>query len=474
MRKSIGLKLFATMMTLVLVMILLLWFFQIIFLDRFYLSLQMNELTKKSNTIITRLEQLSSLDEINNNDEIIDELNSFSNSRNLSIALLDNRGNTFYQSLTGYEQQAPMMLNRYKNEFFNQIEQGQQIRTTITHPRFSNEFMLIGLPIKINNEVSGALFLTMPIAQVQDTVDILSRQLLYITIILLIIAILLAFVLSRNFTKPILEIERVARKMSYGDLSVRVKSKRNDEIGQLALTINDMGKELSKTEQLRKDLIANVSHELRTPLSLIKGYAETIKDVTGDIKEKRDRQLGIIIDESDRLSLLVNEILSLSRLQAGSIPMEFSAFEIGKTIEQMKKRFEGICESLSIDLHTEVISNLFVVGDEQHIEQVLYNFINNAINHTGEGGRISISMSDLEKTVKIEVSDTGTGIPEEALKHIWDRFYKVESSKRKKGIGTGLGLAIVKSILDAHKVPYGVISSEGKGTTFWFELGKNI
>lgn len=474
MKKGIGLKLFSTMMALVLVMILLLWLFQIVFLDKFYLSLQMNELTKKSNTIITQLEDLSSLEEINNDKELIDELDSFSNSRNLSIDLLDNKGNAVYQSSTGNEQQSPMMLNRYKNEFFHEIEQGQQVRTIVNHPRFGNEFMLIGLPITIDNEISGALFLTMPVAQVQDTIDILSRQLLYITIILLIIAVLLAFVLSRNFTKPILEIERVARKIASGDLAVRVKGKRNDEIGQLALTINDMGKELSKTEELRKDLIANVSHELRTPLSLIKGYAETIKDVTGDNKEKRDKQLGIIIDESDRLSLLVNEILNLSRLQAGSISMVFKDFKIGKAIEQIKKRFEGICESLHIDLHAEVESDILVIGDEQHIEQVLYNFINNAVNHTDEGGIINISMSNLDRTVKIEVSDTGTGISEEALNHIWDRFYKVESSKRKKGTGTGLGLAIVKSILDAHKASYGVISTEGKGTTFWFELEKKI
>jgi signal transduction histidine kinase len=300
----------------------------------------------------------------------------------------------------------------------------------------------------------------------------MKKQLVYITLILIAATLLLSFLLSRSFTKPILDITKVSMAMAAGNLSARINSKRKDEIGRLAETINFMGNELTKTEQLRKDLIANVSHELRTPLSLIKGYAETIRDVSGKDEEKRERHLGIIIDESDRLSGIVEDILNLSQMQAGYVDLKLERIRMDEMLERLVKRYEILSESTGVGIACDKAAEVFVEGDEARIEQVIYNLINNAYNHSPKGSVIHINTTERGNKVRVEVSDSGEGIPQDELQNIWERFYKVDKSGKRKRAGTGLGLAIVKSILDAHGAAYGVDSLPGSGATFWFELKK--
>jgi len=234
-----------------------------------------------------------------------------------------------------------------------------------------------------------------------------------------------------------------------------------------------MGQQLSKIEQLRKDLIANVSHELRTPLSLIRGYAETIRDVTGNVPDKREKQLGIIIEETERLGKIVDDILNLSQLQTGYLSLNKSRFPIMKTLAAVVKRYDVLSQKTGVQIVLQGSSDGLVEADEARIEQVLYNLINNGFNHTPRGGTITVNAIDGLKAVRVEVSDTGSGIPEEDLPHIWDRYYKAEkASGKRRAAGTGLGLAIVKSVLEAHQAAYGVESKREVGTTFWFELKK--
>ena len=310
----------------------------------------------------------------------------------------------------------------------------------------------------------------MPLLPVKDAVVIIKRQLVYICIILFITALLLSFMLARTFIRPILGITRAAGKMASGDLSVRLKTKSKDEIGRLSMAINHLGEELAKIEQLRRDFIANVSHELRTPLSLIRGYAETIRDVTGRNEEKREKQLAIIIDETERLTKIVNDILDLSQMQSGIIRLNQEEFNLGRTISDVVGRYEIFCEKTSIGINVDNNECVTVRGDEARIQQVLYNLLNNAFNHSQPGSFISVGVSVGNGVVRVEVTDTGEGIPEEDIQHIWDRYYKADKSAGNKRIGTGLGLAIVKNILDAHNSKYGVESVMGEGTTFWFEI----
>ena len=464
--KSIGFKLWAGMMALVLVVLILLWLFQIVFLESFYTRMRIADIKNEGAAIAQLLYD-------GNKAEFEDKLEAFAFNNNLSVELLAPDKNIIYTTgSTGVNGQMPMQRNIARTEAFQEVLSGKEILLPLSHPRFGNKFILIGLPVKQSGQLSAVLLMNMPLAPVEDTALILKWQLFYITLTLLAAALLLSFFLARSFTRPILEIKKVSETMASGDFSARVLLKKQDEIGQLAETINYLGQQLAKIEQLRKDLIANISHELRTPLSIIRGYAETIRDVTGNAPEKRGKQLGIIIEETERLSKIVDDILNLSQLQAGSSQLNKSRFLIRDVLEAVVKRYDVLSEKTGVQVVLQDANLALLDADEKRIEQVLHNLINNGIKHTPPGGTVTVKAIDRMNVVRIEISDTGSGIPEKDLPHIWDRYYKAKKTTGNSSLGTGLGLAIVKSVLEAHQAAYGVDSKNQVGTTFWFELKK--
>jgi signal transduction histidine kinase len=463
--RSIRLKLWAGMMTLVVIVLILLWLFQIVFLENFYTRMKVNDIKEKTIAVT----ELLNADQT---EDFRDQMDILAYENSMSIELLDMNGNIVYETnSSGTVGKMHGMMNSLRAQIYEKALTGQESATTMTHPRFGNEFMLIGIPVYINQELTGGLLLSFPLAPVEDTAAILQRQLFYISLILLVAASLLSFLLARTFTRPIVDIEKAAAQMADGDFSARINVKQQDEIGQLAKTINYLGQQLSQIDEMRKDLIANVSHELRTPLSLIRGYAETLRDVTGNDADKREKQLGVIIEEAERLSRMVDDILNLSRLQSGHFELNKSVFSISKLAGNVAKRYDLLSKQRDVSIIMEMSDEQLVEADAARIEQVLYNLINNAFNNTDAGGTITIRDIDNGDRVRIEVADSGSGIPEEEINRIWDRYYKADKSTGKT-VGSGLGLAIVKAILEAHGAAYGVESKKGAGTTFWFELGK--
>ncbi len=464
--KSIRFKLWAGMMMLVAIVLILLWFFQIIFLESFYTNMHISDIKNEGKS-------LSKLVSKGDKTELSYKLDVFAFDNNLSVEVLDSVGNPIYTAgSTGNSGQIPMNKNNARIDTYKSVLEGKEVSIPLSHPRFGNKFIMIGIPIKASGGVSWAMLINVPLAPVEDTTSILKQQLIFITFILVLAALLISFFLSRGFTRPILEIKKASEIMALGDFSVRINSRKQDEIGKLAETINYLGQQLSKIEQLRKDLIANVSHELRTPLSLIRGYAETIRDVSSSVPEKRDKQLGIIIEEAERLSRIVDDILNLSQLQAGYFSLNLSHFNLRELLDNIVNRYNILSEKTGINIIQQYSGDALVEADETRIEQVLYNLINNAFNHTPEYGFIKVNVIDEMDAVRIEVSDTGMGIPEEDIHHIWDRYYKAEKTGGKRSLGTGLGLAIVKEVLEAHSSVFGVESKREMGTTFWFKLRK--
>ncbi|HOJ10040.1 MAG TPA: ATP-binding protein [Clostridiales bacterium] len=479
--RSIAVKLWTAMMLLIIIMLALLWFFQIVFLENFYINQRVEEVKNRSILIIQDIN-------VTGKEELETRLESLIYDYNCNIDLIDTAGKIIYSNAAG--RQMPMMgAGHIKKELMSEVLSGKTVTTSLIHPRFNSKYMLIGIPVKSSTgevkeitEITGALLINMPLAPVADTAGILKKQLVYICFVLFSAALLLSFLLSRSFIKPILKITEAADKMASGNFNVRISSESKDEIGKLSRAINNLGEELSKIEQLRRDLIANVSHELRTPLSLIRGYAETIRDVTGNNKEKREKQIGIIIDESERLNRIVDDILNLSQIQSGNVVLNTTNFNLNRTIRNVIGKYEILSNQSGIsvvyatnigDRNNEVPAanaNIMVKGDEARIEQVLYNLINNAFSYSKSGDSITVKTLVGNGIVKVEISDMGEGISPENIKHIWDRYYKSDKSVTRKQIGTGLGLAIVKSILEVHKSRYGVESALGNGTTFWFEL----
>lgn len=463
--KSIGFKLWLGMMGLIAFMLLLLWLFQIVFLENFYTNMRVAEVRNTAQSLLSLFE--------NNYSDFEKKMDQFSYNNNISVELWDSKNTMiFISSEAGANAQMPMGRNNAKLNAQEQVLSGKEVSISLTHPRFGNKFMLIGLPLKLANGNSYGLILNMPLAPVTDTVSILKKQLIIITFILFAVAMVLSYIISSSFTHPILRITQVAANIATGDFSTKVEIKSKDEIGKLGQTINMMSEELSKIDALRKDLISNVSHELRTPLSIIRGYAETIRDVTGDNPQKRVNHLSIIIEESERLGTIVDDILNLSQLQSGNIHLDINTFRIDDTLSAVIKRYEVLSASTGVLIKLEDVPQLSVQGDVKRIEQVLFNLINNAFNHTPTGGSIYLRTSIIDDFLRVEVADTGSGISKEDITHIWDRYYKSYNDHSKRNVGTGLGLSIVKSILDSHDVQYGVESKKDLGTSFWFYLKK--
>ena len=319
-----------------------------------------------------------------------------------------------------------------------------------------------------NVENTYTVIVSMDLERIGQAADIIGFQMPVIALILLAVSILGAYLFSRWFTRPVTKLSLAARELAKGNYRVRVTPETSDEIGVLAQDFNTMADEVEKSAELQRDLIANVSHDLRTPLTLIKGYAETVRDLTGDDKEKREGQLTVIIDETDRLSALVNSVMELSKYSSGAIKLNPVRFDLAQLCDEVAYRFEDLCRKNGWHLEQETDTPCEVWADPDSLSRVIYNLLSNATHHIGADGYLAIrALPKADGGVRVEVEDHGPGIAKEDLPHLFDKYYRSRSDAGK--VGTGLGLSITKAILVAHGFAFGVNSELGKGSTFWFE-----
>ena len=298
-------------------------------------------------------------------------------------------------------------------------------------------------------------------------ITMLENMFLITGVFVIVLALVLSFVLARLITKPLVQMNAAAKRLAKGEYSADFSGRGYREITELGDTLNYAAHELSKNDKLQKELIANVSHDLRTPLTMICGYSEVMRDIPG---ENTPENVQVIIDEANRLSELVNDMLDLSRVQAGTRAPEMERFSLTDTVRDVMKRYEKLTEQQGYQIRFLATETAYVKADRGMILQVLYNLINNAVNYTGEDRLVTVSQQVVGGRVRICVTDTGEGITEEQIPLIWDRYYKVDRVHRRAMVGTGLGLSIVKGVLEAHQASFGVQSTPGKGSTFWFEL----
>jgi signal transduction histidine kinase len=332
----------------------------------------------------------------------------------------------------------------------------------IENDRTNTDLLLYGVKIE-----GGYLFINTPLAPVAATTNILIRQLFIITNILIVMGCAISMIAATTISKPINRITSMASKLANGDYDVEFNSKAYYEAQELAETLNFAAAQIAKIDTQQRDLIANVSHDLRTPLTMVKAYAEMVRDLSGENPVKRNEHLNIIIEETDRLALLVSDMLDLSKLENGGLELNYSEFPISETLNEIVEHYKGLESGLNISFESD--EEVIVNCDKSKIKQVIYNLINNAVNYTGDDKCVYVKQINTEDGVRIEVRDTGSGISKDDLDLIFDKYYRSENHKRTT-IGTGLGLSIVKAILKKHKYPYGVISTLNVGTTFWFLL----
>ncbi|MCL1803971.1 MAG: HAMP domain-containing histidine kinase [Eubacteriaceae bacterium] len=301
-----------------------------------------------------------------------------------------------------------------------------------------------------------------------STEQAIRSQLLWVYLAMLPLALCLAAFPSRAMSKPIAKMNNAAKSLAKGDYSAEFEESSIKEISELAQSLNYAASELAKVDKLRQELIANISHDLRTPLTMITGYAEMARDLPG---EGSIENMQTIIDEAGHLSNLVNDMLDLSKLQAGSTKLQLTEFSLTSLIEEILQRFNAIGERENFKIAFAPDENIDVIADRSKIAQVIYNLLANAIAYTAKDKDILVTAKRIDLThTRVEVIDNGQGIPEKMLPFIWERYYKVEKGHLKAEVGTGLGLSIVKSMLELHSAPFGVESEEGVGSVFWFEL----
>ncbi|MDE6834758.1 MAG: HAMP domain-containing histidine kinase [Ruminococcus sp.] len=466
------LKIWIHFVVFILLMFVLMWIFQIFFLESFYESMKTRSVTENAVEIV---ESYNTDYKSGNKTDFINKYSEVAVNNDVCVEILDRYGRSIYSKdvlgeclLHGRE------THTYK--FLNEIRRTEESEALykVSNPKSSGDMLVYICVLGSVSSPEGYLLINSDLVPVSSTASIIKRQLFIITIILIFIAAVISVFLADIISRPIDRITKSAENLAKGDLNTKFDGKGYLEAQKLADTLMYAEKELSRVDTMQRDLIANVSHDLRTPLTMLKAYAEMIRDLSGDNPVKRNEHLEIIINETDRLSAMVNDILDLSKLESGKQKMNPTEFEISSKMKDIIGRFKGVSEKMGYHIHFTPDTEKIVCCDVGKIEQVIYNLINNAINYTGDDKQVYVRQINKPDGVLIEIEDTGDGIEEDKIKLIFDKYYRSENHKREV-VGTGLGLSIVKVILKMHGYDYGVRSTIGKGSVFWFKIngGKN-
>ena len=305
-----------------------------------------------------------------------------------------------------------------------------------------------------------------------ESVRSMQLYIIIIAAVAIIVAFIISYMLAQRISRPIRNISETATRMAKGDYSVQFASAEFEEIAQLSESLNYAKDEIKKSDDFQRELLANVSHDLRTPLTMIKAYASMVKEISGNDPQKRDKHLQVIIDEADRLTGLVNDILNASKVSAGLSELNKKVFNLTEFLYGIMNKFDYLQETSDYKFFVDIDPNLYTLADEEKIYQVIYNLISNAVNYTGADKCVYVSLKDCpeQHRIKFAVRDTGKGISDEEKEHIWDRYYRSKDAHARPVKGTGLGLNIVKIILQAHNFDFGVNSVIGEGSTFYVDF----
>lgn len=316
-------------------------------------------------------------------------------------------------------------------------------------------------------DYSSIIMVSGNISPLNATTETLASQMRYIALFMIVAVAILTLLMYRHIAKPIIGITSNAKQLPQGKYTVDSKTNRYKEAADLNNTLVQAANDIQKADKAKRDLISNVSHDLRTPLTMIGGYGEMMIDLP---EEKTDENIQVIVDETKRLNALVNDLLDMSRLQDGRIVLHKEVFDISALLKTQLQKYDVYRMQEGYTIESELLDAIYVNADKKRIEQVINNFLNNAVNYGGEAKHIIVREIKKENTVRIEVQDFGEGIDPKDLDNIWDRYYKVDKEHVRVANGSGIGLNIVKQLLELHGVPYGVNSSKGKGSTFYFEM----
>ncbi|MGM9608100.1 MAG: sensor histidine kinase [Oscillospiraceae bacterium] len=485
--RSFGMKLWAWFALFAAIILAALWLLQTVFLQSFYDGMAIRNVQNAAQQIAARQDgtDLAGL---------LDEL-AYENS--FLIFLTDRQGNILYSTDehsgvygrgestrdTGGEQANPYRtpdetlgwqvgvshhvdLPRDYGTFLQQLAQSGD--GTVGYRLEDGSTYVYGLLLSAAGG-DAVLYISTALEAVGATVSLLRIQLVWITAASLLLALVIAFWIARRFSAPVASLSAQARRMAEGDFQGGFEKGFCSELDGLADTLDQTAAELARSETFHKEFLANISHDLRTPLTMIRGYAEMVRDISWEDPEQRETDLTVIIREADRLTGLVNDILEYTALQAKRQTMELETVDLSAQAREVIAQFAPLCEKDGYHIAEQIEPDLLVPGNGAQLARVLYNLIDNALSHAGEKREVRVTLARADSFVRAEVRDWGAGIPREELPYVWERYFTAKQRRRNQK-GSGLGLAISKEILLAHHARFGVESGEGEGSVFWFEL----
>lgn len=491
---SIRVKLTFSLTIIIVLVIFSLWFLNRTFLADYYRQSKIDTLGKTYDEVNDMLNNNKDKTVITSDESL--KMERWSEARNVSIYVLSVNLEWIYSSRQDSDSNK-RTLSILQDYIFNGINprvkykeqlkstKGYEINTIYDSNMESNYMDLFGV---VDNDY--IILMRTNMESMQESVTIANKFLAYVGIIAVIIATAIMYYISRKFSKPILQLAGISKKMSDLDFDVKYNVTTQDEIGELGGSINILSEKLEKTiselksannellsdiqnkiqiDEMRKDFLSNVTHELKTPIALIQGYAEGLKDNVNEDADSRDFYCEVIIDESIKMNKMVKKLLTLNQIESGKNQANIERFDIIALIRSVLDSTEILFHQKEVFLHFEQSDPIYVWADEYMVEEVVTNYISNALNHVDGAKIIEIKLIQHDNVVRVAVFNTGANIPEEDIDNIWIKFYKVDKARTREYGGSGIGLSIVKAIMISLNQECGVINHE-TGVEFWFEL----
>lgn len=479
-KKSIKARLIVTFVGIVVIAFVLIALSNSFLLERYYVA-------KKTDAIQDVYEKLNQYDSLTS--DKVQSLKSICIEKNISWVILDTNhseildydsrnANRLYASLFGY-------ITGVAPAKSSTLEETDNYTLEVNRDMDMDYLDMWGM--LDNNNV---FLIRLPMAGISDSIQISNMFYLYTGMIVVAISILAIWFLSQRLTKPLEELTDISIRMSNLDFNAKYESGGEDEIGVLGQNFNKMSKELEQTiselktannelqkdiekkeriDDMRKEFLSNVSHELKTPIVLIQGYAEGLKECINDEAESRDFYCEVIIDEAAKMNNMVKKLLTLNQLEFGNDQISMECFDLTELVRGVVNSAQLLADQKDAQILFVQDTSVYVWGDEFKIEEVVTNYVSNAINHIDGERKIEIKMQRREGHIRLSVFNTGKPIPEEDIDKIWIKFYKVDKARTREYGGSGIGLSIVKAIMESMNQKFGVKNYEN-GVEFWFEL----
>ncbi len=483
--KSVRFKLFFTMCVVILVIILSLVLINSIVLENFYIYSR----TATIKQVYQKVNDYYNTE--NTNVDLETELKKIAYKNNFDILIKTDTNLIIFTSDREFLSSTYILkdINEIKSKSIEENE--TKINVKVTTDEVNNVSYMFLTGILDNGYV---LYIRMPISPIEESVKISNTVLLMIGGITLVVAGIIASFISRKFTNPILQLNDIANKMAKLDFSKKYRiTDTEDEINELGRSINTMSDKLeatikelqknnielekdieekSKIDEMRKQFISDVSHELKTPIALIQGYAEGLIENVNSDEESRKFYAEVILDETNKMDKLVKQLLELMKLEYGKREFDNEKFNINELINEVLRKCSVMINEKNIKVYFENKEPIYVYADEFYMDQIITNYLTNAIKHAEEvekETKIEIKVEKVSNKIRVSVFNTGENIPEEDLQRIWGRFYKLDSSRNRQDGGSGIGLALVKAIMNNYQNEYGV-ENKKNGVEFYFDM----